>query len=174
VSESVRFVKMYEASLDRMFLFLKEVQTEQFQHVPVESDANYLGQRVKSITIENVLRHILIAEEHWLRTIADSEFIGEISLPSNVVSDGKFGLDDAEVFYKKQVLPQLKKIEHLSNTALETLVEFNHHQYTKMGFLWTLLTHQTYHLGQIDLLMRQQNIVAPEFMETYGNRQLIG
>jgi len=173
MNELARFIKIYAASLDRVFLFLKEVQEKQFRHIPVESDANYLGQRIKSITIENVLRHILIAEEHWFRIISESGFTGKISLPLNVVSDGEFGLNDAEVFYKQQVLPQLENIEKLSDAELEVKVEFNHHYYTKMGFLWTMLTHQTYHLGQIDLLMRQQNIVAPEFMETYGNRETI-
>ena len=173
MNELARFIKMYEASLDRIFVFLKEVQENQFCYIPVESNANYLGQRVKSITIENVLRHILIAEEHWFRIISEPGFTGKISLPPNVVSDGKFGLNDAEVFYKQQVLPELENTEKLSDAELEVKVEFNHHHYTKMGFLWTMLTHQTYHLGQIDLLMRQQNIVAPEFMETYGKRETI-
>lgn len=157
--------------MDRIFLFLKEVRESQFQFVPVESDANYLGNRVRSITIENVLRHILIAEAHWFEVLSNPQFTEEISFPPNVVSDSKFSLDDAEMFYKKQVLPQLERVKDLEDCELERIVEFNHHKYSKMGFLWTMLTHQTYHLGQIDLLMRQQNIVAPEFMETYGNRR---
>lgn len=173
MNELARFIKLYEAALDRIFLFLKEVQEEQFRYIPVESDTNYLGQRISSITIENVLRHILIAEEHWFRIVSETGFAGQIPFPPNVISDGEFSLSEAEVFYKHQVLPQLESVKKLSDTELQVMVEFNHHHYTKIGFLWTMLTHQTYHLGQIDLLMRQQNIVAPEFMETYGNRKTI-
>ncbi len=38
-------------------------------------------------------------------------------------------------------------------------------RFTVEGFLWALYGHHCYHFGQIDLLMRQQDVTPPEFIQ---------
>jgi uncharacterized damage-inducible protein DinB len=38
-------------------------------------------------------------------------------------------------------------------------------RFTVEGFLWALYGHHCYHFGHVDLLMRQQDVTPPEFIQ---------
>lgn len=37
--------------------------------------------------------------------------------------------------------------------------------WTVMGFLWAAYAHRAFHIGNIDIYLRQADVVAPEFFE---------
>jgi uncharacterized damage-inducible protein DinB len=43
-------------------------------------------------------------------------------------------------------------------------ITFRGKTYDKLAFLGVLLVHHAYHLGQIDLMLRQQDILCPEHL----------
>ena len=57
---------------------------------------------------------------------------------------------------------------------LNKMVTFMGRTYTVMGFLWITFGHHSYHLGQIDMLMRQNGINPAEYMEWPNISTLIG
>jgi len=71
-------------------------------------------------------------------------------------------------------LENLEKLNTLTLATLEKEIVFTGRRYTGIGFLWSVLGHHAYHLGQIDLLMRQQDLAAPEYMEWPETGRVLG
>ena len=61
----------------------------------------------------------------------------------------------------------------LAVSDLEKEFSFVGRRYTGMGILWAMFGHHAYHLGQLDLLMRQLNFIAPEYMEWSETEKVI-
>ncbi|MHA3069905.1 DinB family protein [Acinetobacter sp. ANC 3789] len=70
----------------------------------------------------------------------------------------------------------LNELKTIKPEQLHKTVSWDGCTYTVMRFLWMTLTHHTYHLGQIDLLMRQQRIYPYDVLSTdaLGTVELIG
>lgn len=97
-----------------------------------------------------------------------------ISVPKNVkiiegISDGEALINKYKELYKKgvSVLNSYNKLD------LEKHVSFFNRKYTGMGFLWIIFGHHSYHLGQIDMIMRQNNINPTEYMEWENDKTVI-
>jgi uncharacterized damage-inducible protein DinB len=76
--------------------------------------------------------------------------------------------------YRKSFSENLQRLQNLSSETLGKEIVFVDRKYTVMGFLWSILGHHAYHLGQIDLVMRQQGMQAPEYMEWPEKGKVLG
>ena len=53
----------------------------------------------------------------------------------------------------------------LSQAQLDKRVVWVGRTWTVMGFLWGAYAHRAFHIGNIDIYLRQADVVAPEFFE---------
>jgi uncharacterized damage-inducible protein DinB len=53
----------------------------------------------------------------------------------------------------------------LSQSQLDKHVVWAGRRWTVMGFLWGAYAHRAFHIGNIDIYLRQAGVVAPEFFE---------
>jgi uncharacterized damage-inducible protein DinB len=53
----------------------------------------------------------------------------------------------------------------LSAAQLDRRVVWVGRTWTVMGFLWGAYAHRAFHIGNIDIYLRQADVVAPEFFE---------
>ena len=53
----------------------------------------------------------------------------------------------------------------LSQAQLDRHVVWVGRTWTVMGFLWAAYAHRAFHIGNIDIYLRQADVVAPEFFE---------
>ena len=53
----------------------------------------------------------------------------------------------------------------LSQAQLDKQVVWAGRTWTVMGFLWGAYAHRAFHIGNIDIYLRQADVVAPEFFE---------
>jgi len=67
--------------------------------------------------------------------------------------------------YRQALKNNLDRIRAMSSEQLATEFNFIGRRYTVQGFLWAIYAHHSYHFGQIDLLLRQQSYLPPEFLE---------
>ncbi len=165
-SELQRFLTLFDQLMEQTFAYLKRVDTPAYAAVPVDSDVMFLGTRVNKINIGGLVRHLTLAEPHWFESLSSASDGDTIPLPGKSsllegVGDGQPLVDAYRSAYARCQPP----LEKLTETELNKRVSFVGRHYTVMGLLWTVLGHHNFHLGQIDLLMVQENIQPPEYME---------
>jgi len=166
MTEFERFKSIFAQQAIHTLDYLTLLKPGQWQSIPHDSDALYLGARVNKITISALVKHLIIAEQQWIRAVKTLPAGSTIPIPGNTavldkVKDGK-DLSDA---YRKAHEENDQLLSDLSLNNLDKELIFAGRRYTGMGILWAMFSHHAYHLGQIDLVMRQLNILAPEYME---------
>ena len=174
--EFERFLMMWERSMHRFEVILGQVTEAAYRAVPVPGDTNYLGDRVGEIMIDTLVRHLVVAERHWFRFVLDCEEGAAIPKPEGIVARAELKHDEAGAFYRQEVGAAFAELKRIDRRQLEKRVSWDGSVYTVMGFLRTILSHHTYHLGQIDLLMRQQGIYPHDILSqtALGPVELIG
>jgi len=175
-SEFERFLSLFDQLIEHTFDYANLISKDAaYSVIPIDSDVNFLGTRVNSITIGALVRHLILAESHWIGQILEIENGGTIPFPDNTsyldnVADGQ-ALMDA---YGRSCRKMRKQLVSFDSGMLEKTFKFAGRNYTGMGMLWSIHAHHAFHLGQMDLLMRQQNIEPCEYMEWPEVRELIG
>ena len=174
--EFERFLMMWERSMHRFEVILEQVTEEAYRTVPIPGDTNYLGNRVGEIMIDTLVRHLVVAERHWFRFVLDCEEGAVVPKPEGIVARAELKAEEAGAYYRREVGAAFAELKKINPAQLEKTLAWEGSVYTVMGFLWTILTHHTYHLGQIDLLMRQQGIYPRDILsqEALGQVELIG
>jgi uncharacterized damage-inducible protein DinB len=170
-----RFMSLFDQLIEQTFAFVSKLDPSVYAAIPVDTETLFLGTRVNKITVGALLRHLILAETHWfeLLTVLNTEevmpFPHNASLLENI-KDGQPLLDRYESVYDNS----RQFLLSLSTADLDKQLSFAGRQYTVMGFLWTILGHHSFHLGQIDLLLRQQHITPPEYMEWSETGRVLG
>ncbi len=175
MQEIERFCSLFEQEVLHTFDYLEDLSMAQWTAIPVDSDALYLGTRIQKITISALVRHLLHTERFWIGAIDALPPGATLPLPGRAsdlenVSDGK----TLVLSYRKSFSENLQRLQNLSSETLGKEIVFVDRKYTVMGFLWSILGHHAYHLGQIDLVMRQQGMQAPEYMEWPEKGKVLG
>lgn len=175
MNEFERFISLFEQEVMHTIDYLNMLDGAHWHAIPCDAETLYLGNRVNKITISALTRHLINAEKHWLETISALPAGASMPLPGKAtflegIADGP-ALIEA---YRTSLDASLQQLRQLKAATLEQEIVFTGRRYTVMGFLWSILGHHAYHLGQIDLLMRQQNILAPEYMEWPETARLLG
>lgn len=164
MNEMARFTSLYDQQGLHTMAYLQALRPADWQAVPVHSDALFLGSRVNTITIGALVRHLIGAERNWMQALLQGA--GDIAPPKPDAELAR--TPDGEsliVAYQAAHQARLQDLGALREADLDRQLRFAGRRYTAMGLLWALYSHHAYHLGQIDLLMRQQGLLAPEYME---------
>lgn len=166
MDELERFHSLFNQQVLHTLNTLETVPAALWQAVPADSSTNYLGARVNRITIEALLKHLCEAEQHWTKSFAAIQQGQKMPPPAggSLEGDVKPGL---ELIGQYRVIHKfnLARIQELGAERLKTEFFFAERRFTMMGFLWAMYGHHSYHFGQIDLLLRQQDHLPPEFLE---------
>ncbi|MCZ6665360.1 MAG: DinB family protein [Gammaproteobacteria bacterium] len=175
MNELQRFLSLFDHQVKHTLRFVEHVPQEAWTSVPVEGDFMFLGTRVARITIAALLKHLLIAESHWFERLATVRQGDSIPLPLNTTSlstieDGPQVIDA----YRERHESALRGLASFSNERLATEFTFVGRHFTVMGLLWMVLSHHGFHLGQVDLLMRQNGLQPIEFLEWAETEKVVG
>ncbi len=175
-TEFDRFLMMWDRSMHRFEKIIGQVTDDAYRAIPVAGDSNYLGNRVGEIMIDTLVRHLVVAERHWFRFVLNAEDGAEVPKPESIVAKAELTHESAGTFYREEVGAAFDALKGIQQEQLSKTVTWDGSRYTVMGFLWTVLTHHTYHLGQIDLLMRQEGIYPHDILSktAMGPVDLIG
>ena len=166
---------LFSTRIRHIFDYLALLEPSQWTGIPADSEALFLGRRIPKIPISALVRHLIHTERTWIGQIGSFPPGATIPLPGppaglDTISDGK----DLVEAYRSRHADNLAALARLSPDTLQKEVIFVDRRYTGMGFLWSVLGHHAYHLGQIDLTMRQQGTEAPEFMEWPETSRIVG
>jgi len=166
MAELLRFRSLFNQQVLHTLGTLEHVPISLWQAVPADSNTNYLGERVNRITIEALVRHLCQAEQHWANALAETKPGQAIAPPASVTAADEVapGVPLLQ-HYRATHETTLVRIQGFDEGRLATELVFAGRRFTVMGFLWAVYGHHAYHFGQIDLLLRQQGHMPPEFLE---------
>lgn len=175
MTELERFCSLFNQEVLHTFDYLRAIDEAQWRGIPSDSEALYLGTRVNKITIGALARHLATAESHWISELPLIPPNGTMPLAEkDPVIEAVKTVPSFIGVYEDRHQKNMTRLRDLGPTDIEKPLVFTHRHYTGMGFLWSILGHHAYHLGQMDLLMRQQDVLAPEYMEWQETEQLLG
>lgn len=166
LNELTRFMNIHEQMYLQTLNLLKDVSLPMYTNTPIDNEVMYLGTRVNTINISNLIKHFVLAEIHWIKMMKEGNDGLIIPKPEN--ASLLEHIEDGEELLKKytEVYFEGKKIlETYTEEDLNKKVNFMNREYTVMGFLWIIFGHHSYHMGQVDLLVRQQGVYPIEYME---------
>lgn len=161
-----RFISLYNQQVTLSLNVLERIPAPLWNSIPADSDTNYLGKRISRITIEALAGHLMRAEDYWTTMLSQIAPNDDMPPPVGVpmLELSKPGLPLVNQ-YRKILKSNLQRVGRMSPEQLATPFTFIGRHYTVQGFLWAIYAHHSYHFGQIDLLLRQQSYLPPEFLE---------
>ena len=170
-----RFLNIHKQLYLQTLELLKDVPDEVFKSTPIDNEVMYLGTRVNTINIGGLIRHFVLAEIHWFQAMKEGENGLAIPKPDNAsllenIADGQELVEK----YKDVFAKGFEILKSYTEEDLNKTVSFMGRKYTVMAFLWITFGHHSYHLGQVDMLMRQNGIYPAEYMEWPNTSTLIG
>lgn len=174
MNEVQRFLSLFNQQVTHSQDVLDQIPSALWTSIPVDSETNYLGTRVNRITIEALVKHLVLAEDYWTQTLSRLVSNAAMAPPGGDTTLDAMLPGGALVNHYRQVHESnLLRITKLSDEQLGTVFTFIGRQYTVQGFLWVIYGHHSYHFGQVDLLLRQQSFMPPEFLELAERNRVI-
>ncbi|MFP4599035.1 MAG: DinB family protein [Persicimonas sp.] len=156
MSERQRLQALFMEHARHILRLAESLPRERWQDQPISGPATHLGNRVDKIHVENLLRHLAIAQDHFVASIAAADEEGAITPPPSMIAEAS-ALDEWEA-------RMAATAERITPIDLDKTVLFQERRYTAGGLLWAFVGHFAYHLGQIDLVIRQLGVEPPDYL----------
>ena len=161
--EFARFLHLY----DQIVLFsegwLDRMRPEQLDWAPIENPSMKFGDRVSRITVKGLVIHLIVGEAHWVEQLKACAPGATIATPKNPELERALAAGD----FRGRALAMHR--EHMSilrgfdAATLAKPILFSERHWTVMGFCWAMFSHRAFHLGNIDIYLRQSGVVAPDY-----------
>jgi uncharacterized damage-inducible protein DinB len=158
-----QFGSLYADEVDRLLGVIACVPSaEYYLRMPVETRATFVGPN--ALTIDTLVRHLIAAEAHWLSSLPRLAPGAAMTLPAPPVLAEELPRERASSVYRDKVTSHLAGVLAMTDATCREPITFRGKTYNKLAFLSVLLVHHAYHLGQIDLMLRQQDVLCPEHL----------
>ena len=167
-AELERFLQLFDALVVASNAWIEQTPDDKLDWVPFDNPSMKFGDRVSTITIRSLYVHTLTGEKMWARMLSDcgpgDQFRPEpeTELTSRLMSSASL-VGDAMTIHREN----LDVFAAFSDARLETPIQWVGRDWTVMGFLWGIYSHRSYHLGNIDLYLREAAAAAPDFFSTF-------
>lgn len=164
-AEHERFLTLFQRLVDHTDAWIAKTPAEKLDWVPIQTSAMRFGDRVAKVTVKGLIAHIVVGEAFWADYFLDCGD-GEMVPPPFTALGKEFENtpDFRKVTHRAQA-ENMRNFSALSATQLARRVVWAKREWTVMGFLWGAFAHRAFHIGNIDIYLRQADVVAPEFFE---------
>lgn len=170
MNEHQRFLELFEALFTANGKWMTETPADKMEWVPFDNPNMKFGDRISTITIKSVYIHTIVGECGWSRMLRDCEdgatigpdhaevkaLTAELNASSNLLADSR-KLHDTN----------MKRFAAYDQACLDKMIRWSGRDWSVMGFLWGIYSHRSYHLGNMDMLMREADAKAPDFFSSF-------
>jgi uncharacterized damage-inducible protein DinB len=163
MTEKDRFLILFDRLFDFVETYIKKTPEDKYDWKPVEGPGVSFGDRLEDVTIKSLYIHLVTSEDGFVRSITEMEDDWEIPIPINKELSQKLDQGDFISLGRELHEVSMQRLMGLTAEELSNSVMFQGCEYTAMGFLWVLYGHYAYHLGNIDIYMRQGNMDPTAF-----------
>ena len=164
-AEHDRFLTLFQRMVDHTDAWIARTPPDKLDWVPIQTSAMRFGDRVSRVTIKGLIAHIVVGEAYWAEFLPECADGATMAPPRHLALAEKFESGDFRALARETQAATMKRFRALSSGALEKHVTWVGRDWTVMGFLWGAYAHRAFHLGNIDIYLRQADVVAPEFFE---------
>lgn len=163
-TEFPRFLKLFDQLAQFGEAWLDRAPADKLDWVPIENSSMKFGDRVSRITIKGLTIHVAVGERMLLEGIQNASDGAVIPIPKNKDLEDMLNAPDWREQAKKLHEENLRNLrENITPEHLQRTIFFADHEYTGMGLLWAIYAHRSFHLGNIDIYVRQSDTISPDF-----------
>ena len=168
--EQQRFLSLFDALTEANNAWMNGTPKEKWNWAPFENPNMKFGDRISTITIKSVFIHTIVGEVQWasmLPTVADG---GEMKMDPPKIKALTQQLDAAPDLVSASMQLHRQNMQAFASIGpqqLENSIRWSGRDWTVMGFLWGIYSHRSYHLGNIDIFMREADEAAPDFFSNF-------
>lgn len=163
--ELSRFMTLFERMVQHTEATLDRLDPAKLDWAPIENSSTNFGARVTRITVKALVIHTILAETNWIRQIPLAQPGGTIPLPNDPDTARRLNEGDFRAGALALHRANMQSVSGWGPAELDKPIEFVGRKWTGMGLLWGAYAHRAFHLGNIDIYLRQADVVPPEFFE---------
>jgi uncharacterized damage-inducible protein DinB len=163
--EHERFLTLFQRMVDHTDAWIAKTPRDKLDWVPIQTSAMRFGDRVSRVTIKGLVAHIVVGEAHWAHFLPDCENGAAMLPPAYSALAEEFERGDFQALAHRTQAENMNAFRALSADELAKEVTWVGRRWTVMGFLWGAYAHRAFHIGNMDIYLRQAGVVAPEFFE---------
>jgi len=170
MNEHRRFLELFDALFVSNNKWMEVTPAEKLEWVPLDNPNMKFGDRISTITIKSVYIHTIVGECGWARmlgackngaTLAPDLAQGKVLTEQLDKSSDLLG--DTMRLHREN----MKRFGDYDQHCLDKKIRWMDRDWSVMGFLWGIYSHRSYHLGNIDLLLREADAPAPDFFVNF-------
>ena len=162
-TERDRFLVLSDRLAEWTNKWIELTPPDKLDWVPIEKDSVKYGDRLARVTTKNLFIHTIVAEHCWARALAECDEGGDIGLPLDAELSEELGESDLVARAGDMHKQNMELFGAYSEEQLGKNIVFVDRQWTTVGFLWGVYSHRAFHLGNIDIHLRQGGVKAPDF-----------
>ncbi|MDA1324721.1 MAG: hypothetical protein O3C34_08240 [Proteobacteria bacterium] len=165
-----RFLALFDGLFISTNSWMTGTPKEKQDWVPFENPNMKFGDRISTITIRSVYIHTIVGEHSWARVLKDCEDGAVLKHDRErivALTETLASSDDLLADAMKLHTDNMTLFRGYSDDQLEKKIKWSGREWTVMGFLWAIYSHRSYHLGNIDIFMRESDEAAPDFFSNF-------
>ncbi|MCC2096995.1 MAG: hypothetical protein KDJ29_08885 [Hyphomicrobiales bacterium] len=169
-TELQRFLSLFDALVEANNAWMTRTPQEKWNWVPFDNPNMKFGDRISTITIKSVFIHTIVGEVQWasmLPSIADGTEMKMEPPKIKALTQQLDGATDLIGESMKLHAQNMQAFGGISEDQLAKNLRWSGRDWTVMGFLWGIYSHRSYHLGNIDIFMREADEPAPDFFSNF-------
>ncbi len=172
-SELQRFLTLFDKLVGETVLWIEKTPEKFLDWTPPSDSGIHYGTRLRHASIKTLFVHMAVADNVWAKALRDCAPGDTIPLPRDM---NFFHANLDGDFVKNTQILHAETMGIMAGLSPETLgkdVLFagDKSTWTAMGFLWGIWGHRSYHLGNLDMLVRIRVGDAPDFF-SFGGGQM--
>jgi|SRR5262245_4715819 len=160
-----RFLVLFDRLVSETCVWFERTPPEKLDWLPIDNPNVRFGDRVSRVTIQSLFIHMAVADHKLIKGMAECDSGALLPLPGDPELSAR--LKEGDLVSNTAALHEedMRRLRSYDETILNKTVRFAGDQTTwsVMGFLWGLYAHRAYHLGNLDIYVRQANVDAPDF-----------
>jgi uncharacterized damage-inducible protein DinB len=165
-AEHERFLTLFQRLVDHTNAWIAKTPPDKLDWVPIQTSTMRFGDRVAKVTIQGLIVHIVVGEAFWADFLPDCADGAEMAPPPSTPLVKEFeNTPDFQALAHRTQAESMRNFRALSVNQLAKHVVWAKREWTVMGFLWGAFAHRAFHIGNMDIYLRQADVVAPEFFE---------
>ncbi|HEY7741519.1 MAG TPA: hypothetical protein VIA19_00610 [Burkholderiales bacterium] len=170
MNEHQRFLELFDALFVANNKWMEVTPAAKLEWVPLENPNMKFGDRISTINIKSLYVHTLVGECGWSRMLGTCKNGAALAPDHEQVRKLTQQLDESRDLLGDAMRlhgTNMERFKAYDQSCLDKKISWMGRDWSVMGFLWGIYSHRSYHLGNIDLLVREADAPAPDFFTNF-------
>lgn len=162
-AERDRFLTLFGRLVASTTEMMEAMPADKREAVPVQNPSVRFGDRLSQVTAKSLFIHTIVAEHRWAQDLCNCSDGDVIPVPRDPVLTETLSAGDYLKRAGELHEDNVRIFAGFTDSALSTHITFNESAWTVMGLLWGVYSHRAFHVGNIDIYVRQFGVTPADF-----------